>query len=247
MVDWSRYDAVLLDLDGVLTDTARIHASCWKQAFDDLLRRRAEAAGEPFRPFDIATDYRLYVDGKPRLDGVRDFLRSRAIELPEGGPDDPRDADTVHGIGNRKNALVAEFIAPDTIDVYASSVELVKQLRAAGTKTAVVSSSANTEAVVAAAGIGHLFDARVDGVTARRDNLPGKPAPDTFLAAAGALGVDPERCVVVEDALSGVQAGRAGGFGLVIGIARHDEPEALRANGADIVVSDLADLTPQKR
>jgi alpha,alpha-trehalase len=246
MVDWSRYDAVLLDLDGVLTDTARIHANCWKQAFDDFLRRRAEATGHRFEPFDIASDYRRYVDGKPRLDGVRDFLRSRGIDLPEGAPDDPHDAETVYGVGNRKNALVAEFIRPDTVEVYASTVDLVKRLRAAGKKTAVVSASANAGPVLEAAGIGHLFDTRVDGVTAARDGLPGKPAPDTFLAAADALGVDRKRCAVVEDAISGVQAARAGNFGLVIGIARHDEPDTLRAGGADIVVSDLAELAPQE-
>jgi beta-phosphoglucomutase family hydrolase len=244
MVDWNLYDAVLLDLDGVITDTARIHARCWKETFDEFLRRRAEVSGEQFQAFDIESDYRLYVDGKPRLAGVRDFLRSRGIELPEGGPDDPPEAETVHGIGNRKNALVAEFIRPDTVEVYASSVDLVKRLRAAGKKTAVVSSSANTPAVLEAAGISHLFDTRVDGVTAARDGLPGKPAPDTFIAAARALGVDLERCAVVEDAISGVQAARAGNFGLVIGIARHDEPEALRAHGADVVVSDLAELAP---
>ena len=244
MVDWSRYDAILLDLDGELTDTARSHARCWKQVFDDLLRQRAEATGERFRPFDIASDCRLHVEGKPRLDGARDFLRSRGIELPEGAPDDPHDAETVHGVGNRKNALVAEFIRPETVEVYASSVDLVKRLRAAGKKTAVVSSIANAAAVLEAAGVGHLVDTRVDAVTAARDELPGKPAPDTFLAAARALGVDRKRCVIVEDAISGVQAARAGGFGLVIGIARHDEPDALRANGADIVVSDLAELAP---
>jgi alpha,alpha-trehalase len=242
MVDWTRYDAVLLDLDGVLTDTARIHADCWKRAFDEFLRQSAETSGEPFRPFDIESDYRRYVDGKPRLDGVRDFLRSRGIELPAGGPGDSPAAETVYGIGNRKNALVAGFIRPETVVVYDSSVDLVRRLRAAGKKIAVVSSSANTAAVLEAAGIGGLFDTRVDGVSAARDELPGKPAPDTFLAAARALGVDRRRCVVVEDAISGVQAGRAGDFGLVIGIARHDEPDALRANGADVVVSDLAEL-----
>jgi alpha,alpha-trehalase len=242
MLSFDDYDAFLFDLDGVLTDTARIHADCWKRTFDELLRRRAEATGEPFLPFDPEGDYRLYVDGKPRFDGVRAFLQSRGIELPEGDDGDPADAETVRGVGNRKNLLVAEAINPETIDVYDGSMTLVRRLRDMGKRMAVVSSSANAAAVLAAAGIADLFDVRVDGVVARERGLPGKPAPDTFLEAARELNVDPKRAVVVEDAIAGVQAGRDGDFGCVIGIARHDEPDELRRNGADLVVADLAEL-----
>jgi len=239
---WERYDAVLFDLDGVLTDTAGVHADCWKRTFDEYLRRRADRAGGAFEPFDIESDYRLYVDGKRRYDGVRDFLLSRGIELPEGSPDDPPDAETVCGVGNRKNVLVSEALLGGGFDVYQGSVTLVRALRDAGVKTGVVSSSANCAAVLRAAKIEDLFDVRVDGKLAAERDLPGKPAPDTFLEAARELGADVKRTVVVEDAISGVQAGRSGGFGLVIGIARHDEPSVLREEGADLVVSDLGEL-----
>jgi beta-phosphoglucomutase family hydrolase len=243
-VTWERYHAVLFDLDGVLTDTAGVHAACWKRTFDEFLRARTDSTGEAFRAFDIEDDYRLHVDGKRRYDGVRDFLRSRGIELPEGSPDDPPDADTVCGVGNRKNLLVNEALKQEgAVVVYDGSVALVRALREAGVKTAVVSSSANCAAVLQAAGIGDLFDVRVDGKRAAELDLPGKPAPDTFLEAARELGVEAERTVVVEDAISGVQAGRDGGFGLVIGIARHDEPGVLRRNGADLVVSDLDQIS----
>lgn len=242
MIDWSAFDAVLFDLDGVLTDTARIHTDCWKQTFDDFLRKRAEAGREPFRAFDPVRDYRQYVDGKPRYDGVRDFLRSRGIELPEGSPADPPDADTVCGVGNRKNALVVKAIQAGSVDVYEGSLAFVRQVRDRGLRTAVVSSSANAGEVLAAGGIADLFDLRVDGAVAAARKLPGKPAPDTFLEAARELGVPPERAVVVEDAVSGVEAGRAGGFGLVIGVARHDDPDSLRRHGAGLVVSDLREL-----
>ncbi len=193
--------------------------------------------------FDVETDYRLHVDGKRRADGVRDFLHSRGIDLPEGSPDDPPDADTVCGVGNRKNFLVNEALKEGGVVVYESSVALVRALRDAGKKTGVVSSSANCAAVLQAADIEDLFDVRVDGKLAAELDLRGKPAPDTFLEAARELGVDARRTVVVEDAISGVQAGRDGGFGLVIGIARHDEPGVLRRNGADVVVSDLGELS----
>src|SRR4029453_13536087 len=214
-----QYDAVLLDLDGVITDTANIHAACWKQMFDAYLQQRAAERGQPFRPFEIATDYRLYVDGKPRFDGVRDFLTSRGIQLPEGSPDDPQQADTVGGLGNRKNDLVNTVIDEGGVVPYEGSVKLIHQLRHQGFKIAVVTSSQNCEAVLKAAKLDTCFDMRVDGNTIRTQHLAGKPAPDTFLTAAQRLGVEPTRAVVVEDAISGVQAGRSGNFGLVVGVA----------------------------
>ncbi|MDJ0787989.1 MAG: beta-phosphoglucomutase family hydrolase [Myxococcota bacterium] len=240
--DWQQLEALLFDLDGVLTDTARLHADCWKQTFDAFLESYARETGQAFQPFDIATDYREHVDGKPRYDGVRDFLASRDIRLPEGDPSDGPEVRTVCGVGNRKNALVSGAIRPDTIQVYQGSVELVRRARKAGQKTALVSSSANARSVLEAAGIEDLFDVRVDGRVAAERALPGKPAPDTFLEAARELGVAPEKAAVIEDAVAGVQAGRAGGFGLVLGVARHDDTELLASNGADVVVSDLSEL-----
>ncbi len=234
-----RFDAVLFDLDGVLTDTARIHAACWKTTFDDFLRRRAAVRGEEFRPFDVETDYRPYVDGKPRFDGVRDFLHSRGIELPEGEPDASPDEESVCGIGNHKNRMVNQSIRTQGVEPYPESIAWLRRVRAAGLKTAVVSSSSNCQEVLQATKIEDLFDYRMDGKVAARLGLPGKPAPDTFLRAARELGAAPERAVVVEDAIAGVQAGRAGGFGLVIGLASHASPEELQANGADLVVRDL--------
>jgi alpha,alpha-trehalase len=237
-----RFDAVLFDLDGVLTDTARLHASAWKQMFDEYLAARAERTGEPFRPFDIGSDYVQYVDGKPRFDGVRDFLASRDIELPQGAADDPPARETVCGLGNRKNELVNATMAAEGVEAYPGSVALVRELRAQGMKTAVVTSSSNCETVLAAAKIADLFDARVDGNDLCELGLAGKPAPDAFLEAARRLGVDAKRAVVVEDAISGVQAGSAGGFGLVLGVARKDNAQALADNGADLVVNDLAEV-----
>jgi beta-phosphoglucomutase family hydrolase len=237
-----RFDAVLFDLDGVLTDTARIHADCWKTVFDEFLRRRAEAEGEPLRPFDIDGDYRLHVDGRPRLDGVRGFLASRGIVLPEGAPGDPPGAQTVFGLGNRKNELVNRALATQRVEPYQGSVAWLRALRGEGFRAAVVSASRNCAAVLEAAQIAHFFDARVDGEVTAALGLPGKPAPDSFLEAARRLGVEARRAVVVEDALAGVQAGREGGFGLVIGVARKDDAEALARNGADLVVNDLSEL-----
>ena len=237
-----RFDAVLFDLDGVLTDTAAVHARAWKTMFDEFLRYWAERHGQPFTPVSIDRDYKTYVDGKPRYDGVRSFLLSRGIELPEGDSDDPPQMETVRGLGNRKNVLVNRLLDDEGVVRYEGSVRLVEQLRDRGIKRAVVSSSKNCAAVLEAAGISDLFDARIDGVVAAERDLPGKPAPDTFLAAAADLGAPPDRAVVVEDAISGVQAGRAGGFGLVIGIDREGDPDALRSNGADVVVSDLGEL-----
>jgi beta-phosphoglucomutase family hydrolase len=229
--------ACLFDLDGVLTKTATVHAAAWKRMFDAFLADRAGQA-----PFDAGHDYTEYVDGKPRLDGVRSFLQSRAITLPEGSPADPPDAATVHGLAARKNELVNEVLAQQGVEAYEGSVRYVRAARDAGLRRAVVSSSANTQAVLRAAGIEDLFEARVDGVVAEREGLRGKPAPDGFLAGARALGVDPGRAAVFEDALAGVEAGRAGAFGCVVGVDRGGAADALRAHGADVVVQDLSEL-----
>lgn len=234
--------ACLFDLDGVLTDTASVHNKAWTQTFDGYLRRRADATGDPFVPFDPRGDYDAYVDGKRREDGVRSFLSSRGITLPEGTADDPPGADTVHGVGNQKNVLLLATIERDGVEVYEGSRRYLAAARAAGLRRAVVSSSANTAQVLAVTGLAADIELRVDGVTAREQSLPGKPAPDTFLAAAAQLGVQPAQAAVFEDALAGVQAGRAGAFGLVIGVDRVGQADALRARGADVVVQDLAEL-----
>ena len=236
------YDAVLLDLDGVITDTANMHAACWKQMFDEYLQKRAGERGERFCPFELATDYRLHVDGKPRFDGVRDFLTARGIQLPEGSPDDPPQAETVCGLGNRKNELVNKVIEEVGVEPYEGTVKLIHQLRDQGFKIAVVTSSQNCEAVLKAAKLNAFFEVRVDGNTIHAQQLAGKPAPDTFLTAAQQLGVDPKRAVVVEDAISGVEAGRNGNFGLVIGVARKGNAEELQQHGAHLVVNDLGEL-----
>ncbi|MDH5332456.1 MAG: beta-phosphoglucomutase family hydrolase [Thermoleophilia bacterium] len=237
-----RYDAWLFDLDGVITATASIHARAWKEMFDDYLHQRAQRSGAPFVEFDTDLDYRVHVDGKPRIDGVRDFLASRGIELPEGSAEDPPERETVNGLGNRKNTLVREAIERGEVQVFPSSVDFVRRLRERGMKTAVVSSSKNCQAILRAGGIENLFDTRIDGAVAAELGLPGKPAPDTFLAAAERLGVPRERSVVVEDAAAGVQAGRAGPFGLVVGVARTGNDAELLDEGADLVVHDLGDL-----
>lgn len=236
--------ACLFDLDGVLTQTARVHAAAWKEMFDDYLRERARRTGEPFTEFDLVKDYGRYVDGKKREDGTRSFLESRGIVLPEGSPDDPPEAETVRGLGNRKNELVLKFIEEKGVETFDGSIDYVRAARKKGLKTAVVSSSANTVQVLRTVGITDLFDARVDGVVAAERGLPGKPAPDTFVEAARELGVEPARAAVFEDALAGVQAGRAGGFAYVVGVNRMDEAhaKALAEHGADIVVSDLSEL-----
>lgn len=234
--------ACLFDLDGVLTQTAKVHARAWKQMFDEYLRERAEREGEPFREFDIVSDYDEYVDGLPRYEGVRKFLNSRGIELPEGSPEDPPDRETIDGLGNRKNELVLELIHDDGVQAYEGSVRYVESARQAGLRRAVVSSSTNCRAVLQAAGIIELFEEIVDGVVASEKKLKGKPAPDTFLAGARALGVPPEAAAVFEDALAGVEAGRAGGFGHVVGVDRAGQAAALRRHGADVVVEDLSEL-----
>jgi beta-phosphoglucomutase family hydrolase len=234
--------ACLFDLDGVLTRTALVHAAAWKRMFDDYLLERSRRTGEPFAPFDPVADYARYVDGMPRADGVRSFLASRGIALPEGGPDDPPEAETVRGLGNRKNVLVRTLIAEGGVEVYDGSVRYALAARAAGLRIAVVSSSTNCREVLRAAGIEDLFEAVVDGNEAERRGLRGKPAPDTFLAGAGALGARPSEAAVFEDALAGVTAGRAGGFGIVVGVDRIGQREALLAAGAHVVVADLAEL-----
>jgi beta-phosphoglucomutase family hydrolase len=234
--------ACLFDLDGVLTRTAELHAAAWKQMFDQFLRAWAKKHGETFHEFDAVHDYDAYVDGKPRYDGVRSFLEARGIELPDGDPDDPASADTVHGLGNRKNELVLKLIKEQGVDAYPGSVSYVKAARDAGLRRAVVSSSANARAVLAAAGIDSLFEEVIDGHAVEDQGLKGKPAPDTFLAGARGLGVAPGQAAVFEDALAGVQAGRAGHFGCVVGVDRVGQADELRRDGADIVVKDLAEL-----
>jgi beta-phosphoglucomutase family hydrolase len=234
--------ACLFDLDGVLTKTATVHAAAWREMFDDYLRARATRTGEKFVPFDPVADYDAYVDGRPREDGTRTFLRSRGIDLPEGGPDDPPDAETVHALSERKNALVLHKIEHDGVEVYPGSVRFLQAVRAAGMPVAVVSSSANAAQVLASTGLDQYVDKRVDGVVAEQEHLVGKPAPDTYLAGAKALGVAPSAAAVFEDALAGVDAGRAGDFGYVVGVDRVGQADELRQHGADIVVTDLAEL-----
>jgi beta-phosphoglucomutase family hydrolase len=234
--------ACLFDLDGVLTDTAAVHAAAWKQTFDEFLRARAEQDGTTFVPFDQHADYLSYVDGKPRPAGVRDFLASRGITLPEGSPDDPPGAATVNGVGNAKNQDLVRRIRADGVGVFEGSRRYLEAAGDAGLRRAVVSSSANTEDVLAVTGLAQYIELRVDGVTIREEHLAGKPAPDTFLKAAERLGVEPMAAAVFEDAIAGVQAGRAGGFGAVIGVDRTGQAAELRANGASVVVGDLAEL-----
>jgi beta-phosphoglucomutase family hydrolase len=234
--------ACLFDMDGVLTKTATVHAAAWKQTFDALLRRLSARSSRPFEPFDEVKDYEQYVDGKPRADGVRSFLIARGIELPEGSPDDPPTADTVQGVGNAKNDAFNEQLRKNGVERYEGSVRYVKAVRAAGLRTAVVTSSANCDAVLEAADMADLFDTTFDGNDLNEQKLLGKPAPDSYIAAARALGFEPAQAAVFDDAQAGVQAGRAGSFGKVIGVDRLDQAEALRAHGADVVVEDLEEL-----
>jgi beta-phosphoglucomutase family hydrolase len=234
--------ACLFDLDGVLTDTASVHRKAWKAMFDSYLRTRAERTGEPFVPFDIAADYQTYVDGKKREDGVRSFLAARKITLPEGDPDDGPSAETVNGLGNRKNEQFLQTIHADGVKVFEGSRRYLEAVAAAGLAVAVVSSSSNTREVLEVTGLDEFVQQRVDGVTMRQEHLAGKPAPDSYLRGADLLGVTPAEAAVFEDALAGVEAGRSGHFGFVVGVDRVGQAEALRRNGADIVVTDLADL-----
>ena len=238
----SQIRACLFDLDGVLTQTAAVHAAAWKEMLDGFLRARAARTGGEFVPFDAVRDYEQYVDGKLRYDGVRSFLGSRGIELPEGDPADPPDAETLTGLGNRKNELVLSLIRRDGVATFEGSVRYVRAARDAGLRRAVVSASKNCRDVLAAAHIDDLFEEVIDGIVAEREHLRGKPAPDTFLAAARVLGVPPAEAAVFEDALAGVEAGRAGRFGFVVGVDRSSQRESLHEHGADIVVSDLAEL-----
>jgi beta-phosphoglucomutase family hydrolase len=235
-------ESCLFDLDGVLVNSVPAHAAAWKEMFDAFLSQRADREGVPFVPFDARNDYERYVDGMRREDGVRTFLRSRGITLPEGDADDPPDAVTVHGLGNRKNELLHAVIEARGVEVYPGSVEFVRTVRADGASTAVVSSSTNARWILRSAGLDALFDVCIDGAYAAQRNLAGKPAPDTFLAAAKATHTDPASCAVFEDALAGVEAGHAGRFGLVVGVDRDDAADLLRAHGADVVVHDLAEL-----
>lgn len=234
--------AGLFDLDGVLTNTAAVHDKAWTETFDAFLRERAERTGESFVAFDPATDYASYVDGKPRLDGVRDFLASRGLTLPEGTPDDGPGAETVNGLANRKNQALLRRIRKQGVEVFEGSQRYLEAARDAGLRRVVVSSSANTAEVLEATGLAMLVEGWIDGLTIAARGLKGKPAPDTFLAGARCVGVEPAQAAVFEDALAGVEAGRAGGFGFVVGVDRTGQADALRAHGADIVVSDLAEL-----
>ncbi len=235
-------DAVLFDLDGVITTTEKIHSACWKKTFDEFLRARASKKGENFVPFNETDDYLEHVDGKPRHEGVRGFLLSRTIELPEGDTNSPPGEQSVFGLGNRKNQLFTETLEKESPGIYHTSVALAHHLKEAGFRLAVVSSSTNCRAVMAAAGVEDLFEVTVDGITAAEKNLRGKPRPDTFLEAASALGTKPARSIVIEDATAGVAAGASGGFGLVIGVARKQNEEELFSSGADVVVRDLGEF-----
>jgi beta-phosphoglucomutase family hydrolase len=234
--------ACLFDLDGVLTDTASVHTKAWKGMFDAFLKQRAEQTGEAFVPFDPVDDYLKYVDGKKREDGVRSFLASRNIELPDGDPDDTGDKDTIYGLGTRKNDAFQETLEKDGVEVFDGSRRYLEKVTAAGLATAVVSSSANTRQVLEITGLDKFIQQRVDGVTLREEHIAGKPAPDSFLRAAQLLGVEPAAAAVFEDALSGVEAGHAGHFGVVVGVDRVGQADELRSHGADIVVTDLAEL-----
>jgi len=237
-----RIRGCLFDLDGVITKTATVHDAAWQEMFDSFLRERSRQAGEPFVPFDPVADYENYVDGKPRADGTRSFLQSRGINLPEGDPDDPPTAQTVHGLSNRKNEILLRRIQTDGVEAYPGSVRYVRAARDAGLRRAVVSSSANCRDVLASAHVEDLFEVGIDGLVAEREHLRGKPAPDTFLAGARALQLEPGEAAVFEDALAGVAAGRAGQFGFVVGVDRVGQADALREHGADLVVADLAEL-----
>ncbi|MEX5219537.1 MAG: HAD family hydrolase [Nitrospiraceae bacterium] len=241
-IDLAQFDAVLFDLDGVLTKTAAVHAAAWKRLFDDYLQVRASRDHTSFRPFDIKADYQRYVDGKLRYDGVKSFLDSRDIALPFGSPQDGPEKETVHGLGNKKDTYFQAHLKEHGVEVYEDAVRFLRAVRAHGLKTAVVSASKSTAAVVQAVGLTDCFDARVDGVESQRLHLAGKPAPDGFLEGARRLGVEPARAAVVEDAIAGVRAGRNGKFGLVIGVDRTGHAADLKENGADVVTSDMAEL-----
>jgi beta-phosphoglucomutase family hydrolase len=244
-LDLTRFNAALFDLDGVVTKTAAVHARAWQHLFNDYLRADSIRTGRPFRPFDIEYDYRQYVDGKPRYEGVKSFLDSRGIALSWGAPDDGPEEQTIYGLGNKKDGYFDTYLRETGVEVYPGTVQFLRMVRDRGMKTAVVSSSNHAQQVIEAAGLTPLFDTRIDGHETQRLHLRGKPAPDTFLEAARRLEVDPKQTMVIEDAQAGVEAGRNGGFGLVIGLDRRNQAEALRQHGADIVAADLAELLPR--
>jgi beta-phosphoglucomutase family hydrolase len=246
-INVSDFDAILCDLDGVITQTAILHAAAWKRLFDDYLKKSAARTGTTWEPFRLDEDYRLYVDGKSRYDGVRDFLKSRNIDLPLGSPDNRSDRETIYGLGHKKDEYFEAALREQGVVVYLSTVRYLHQAKDAGLKTAVVSSSHHCRDIIDKAGLTDLFDARIDGHEIDRLHLPGKPAPDAFLEAARRLTVQPHKAIVIEDALAGVQAGHAGGFGLVIGVNRRDQAHALRQHGADVVVADLDELLPLRQ
>jgi beta-phosphoglucomutase family hydrolase len=242
MTPKEKLDAVIFDLDGVVTNTAAVHARAWKRLFDDYLQERARRAGGSFEPFEIGSDYPRYVDGKRREDGVRSFLASRGITLPDGQPDDPSSAETVRGLGKLKDGYFLKDLQTNGVEIYPSTVALIGKLKANDVLVALVSASRNVKSVLEGAGLTDLFEVKVDGLVADEMKLPGKPEPATFLEAAKRLGVDAPHAAIVEDALSGVEAGRSGGFGLVIGLDRTGQGAALKEHGADVVVEDLSDL-----
>jgi alpha,alpha-trehalase len=241
-IDAADFDAVIFDMDGVVTDTAQAHARAWKQMFDDFLQARAESGGDSFVPFDIEGDYLKYVDGKPRFDGAKSFFESRGIHLPDGSAEDDPEQETVWGLSMRKQGYFLDALERFGAKAYDSTLALIDDLRAAGIATAIITASKNREAVLEAAGVGDVFDAAVDGLAAQQLGLQGKPAPDVFLEAARRVDAEPPRAVVVEDAQAGVAAGRAGGFGLVIGVDRAHQRDELARSGADAVVVDLAQV-----
>ena len=244
--DIAGYEGILSDLDGVITKTARVHAAAWKRLFDEYLSHLSDPAGMRFKLFDLEEDYRLYLDGKPRQEGVRDFLKSRGLSLPLGEPSDGAEHETLYGLGNKKDAYFETALRETGVDVYSGTVEFLHLAKRKGLRIAVVSSSHHCADILESVGLTALFDARIDGHEIDRLRLPGKPAPHAFLEAARRLAVKPGRAIVIEDALAGVRAGHAGGFGLVIGVDRHHQADALREQGADVVVSDLSELLPDR-
>lgn len=241
-VDLGRYEAAILDMDGVITSSARVHAAAWKKMFDEYLKEGTQREGLDYRPFDDREDYYRYVDGKPRYEGAESFLESRGVSLPYGSPEDSPDKETVCGLGNRKNEYFHEYLKKNGVESYDSTIDFIKKLLSQGRKVAVISSSRNAKAVLDAAGVRGLFQTVIDGVYSAENELKGKPEPDIFLEAAKHLEVNPQEAIVIEDAVSGVKAGKKGGFGLVVGIDRSGENQDLRASDADIVVSDLSEL-----
>ncbi len=240
------FDTVIFDLDGVITKTARVHAAAWKEMFDEYLRQREKRGGEPFREFTYEGDYLTYVDGKPRYEGVRSFLESRKIDIPYGSPEDPNDKETICGLGNRKNEKFREVIKQVGVDIFEPVIAFIRDLKARGIRVGVASSSKNCQLILQTAGLDDLFETRVDGVVSAEMGLTGKPEPDIFVAAAKNLGSSPQRSVVVEDAVSGVRAGKKGGFLLTLGVAREGNAEELKNHGADTVITGFKDVTTEK-